>query len=179
MSTSMTDAALVAAARSGSDTAFARLVDRHQQAVRSFLCRVCGHEADADDLAQETFLAAWTSLRTLKTPEQVRAWLFGIAWRRAKGMARSMARTRQRDNRWQSERPDHDMPGTELTLAMQQALAQLPDDQRAAVALCLAGDWTHADAARILDMPLGTVKSHVARGRVRLMEILGVQDEQD
>ena len=78
MPTQATDAALVAAARAGSDNAFARLVDRHQQAVRSFLRRVSGHEADADDLAQETFLAAWSSLRTLDRPERVRSYSINI-----------------------------------------------------------------------------------------------------
>jgi RNA polymerase sigma-70 factor, ECF subfamily len=178
MSTQWTDAALVVAARSGSDNAFAILVDRHQQAVRSFLRRVCGHAADADDLAQETFLAAWTSLRTLDKPERIRSWLFGIAWRRAQGMARSMSRTRRRETDWQGELPDSNQPGTELNIAMQQALAQLPADQRAVIALCLAGDWSHADAAQVLAMPLGTVKSHVLRGRARLAEILGVRDEE-
>jgi len=53
----------------------------------------------------------------------------------------------------------------------------LPDDQRAAVALCLGAGWSHGDAAGILEMPLGTVKSHVTRGRARLEQILGVRDE--
>ena len=171
-----TDAALVAAARSGSDAAFARLVDRHQQAVRSFMRRVCGNEADADDMAQEAFLAAWTALRTLKTDSHFKTWLFSIAWRKAKGMARSAARNRQRDQAWQDEREKSEDPRVEMNIAMSQALAELPEDQRAAVSLCLAGDWSHGDAAQILEMPLGTVKSHVARGRARLMEILGVAD---
>jgi RNA polymerase sigma factor (sigma-70 family) len=171
-----TDAALVAAARSGSDRAFAGLVDRHQQAVRNFLRRVCNHEADADDLAQETFLAAWTALRDLKNIDGLKSWLFGIAWRKAKGYARSAARSRARDTGWQAERETQDDPTTEMKIAMSQALDQLPADQRAAVALCLAGDWTHKDASEILDMPLGTVKSHVTRGRARLTEILGVGD---
>ena len=59
---------------------------------------------------------------------------------------------------------------------MQQALGQLPPEQRAAVALCLAGGWSHSDAANVLDLQLGTVKSHVSRGRTRLMAILGVDD---
>jgi RNA polymerase sigma-70 factor (ECF subfamily) len=51
-------------------------------------------------------------------------------------------------------------------------MAQLPDDQRAALALCLGEGFSHADAAVILNMPLGTVKSHVLRGRERLLTIL-------
>ena len=164
MTANPTDAALVAAARSGSDRAFARLVDRHQQAVRSFLRRVCGHEADADDLAQETFLAAWT-------------WLFSIAWRKAKGLARSASRSRIRDTAWSEMQDKTAIPQTEANIALAQAMAQLNGDQRAAVALCLAGGWSHGDAASVLDLPLGTVKSHVSRGRARLVEILGVDDD--
>lgn len=172
-----TDAALVAAARSGSDRAFARLVDRHQQAVRSFLRRVCGNEADADDLAQDTFLVAWTSLRSLRTAEHVKTWLFSIAWRKAQGYGRSAARARARDTAWSALREGSVTPQTEMNIAMMQAMAQIGPDQRAAIALCLAGGWSHGDAAKVLDMPLGSVKSNVSRGRARLVEILGVDDE--
>ncbi|WP_203293532.1 RNA polymerase sigma factor [Maricaulis parjimensis] len=174
MTTEPTDAALVAAARSGSDAAFARIVDRYQAPVRSFLRRVCVYESDADDIAQEVFLAAWTRLRLLDTGERLKSWLFGIAWRQAKMTARSMARSRNRDQAWHAHQPQAETPNREMHLAMQQALAQLPEDQRAAVALCLAGGWTHQDASDVLEMPLGTVKSHVSRGRARLEEILGV-----
>ena len=52
----------------------------------------------------------------------------------------------------------------------------LPLDQRAAVALCLAEGFSHAEAAEALGVPLGTVKSHIARGRARLLEVLGGGD---
>ena len=81
MSPHADDAALVAAARSGSDAAFARIVDRYQAPVRSFLRRICIDEADADDLAQEVFLSAWTRLRLLQDAGRLKSWLFGIAWR--------------------------------------------------------------------------------------------------
>ncbi|RKQ95566.1 RNA polymerase sigma factor [Maricaulis maris] len=174
-----TDAALVAAARSGNDAAYGRIVDRYQGAIRTFLCRLCPYDADADDLAQETFLAGWTELRRLRDPERLKTWLFSIAWRKAKGQARSMARARQRDDDWQDLRPDSETPQTERAIALRQALGQLPPDQRAAVSLCLGEGWSHGDAANVLEMPLGTVKSHVLRGRARLAEILGVGDGQD
>jgi RNA polymerase sigma-70 factor (ECF subfamily) len=60
-------------------------------------------------------------------------------------------------------------------MALEAAMAQLPPDQRAAVALCLAQGWTHAEAAEALDLPLGTIKSHVARGRDKLLSVLGDQ----
>lgn len=171
------DAALVAAARSGSDEAFARIVDRYQSPVRGFLRRVSGNDADADEIAQDAFVDAWTHLGGLRDGAKLKSWLFAIAWRKAKARARSMSHTRTRETAWQALQPVSEAPQRELALAMQQALAELPEEQRAAVALCLAGGWSHSDAANVLDLPLGTVKSHVTRGRTRLMAILGVDDE--
>ena len=62
-------------------------------------------------------------------------------------------------------------------MALDRAMADLPVEQRAAVALCLAGDFSHAEAADILALPLGTVKSHVTRGRARLLQALGIVDD--
>src|SRR5215831_2383269 len=91
------DRALIAAIRGGSEPAFNSLVDRHQQAIRVFLRRLLGNDADADDMAQETFLAAWTHARSFKGQANVRSWLCGIAWRKAKGAQRSWFRGRARD----------------------------------------------------------------------------------
>ena len=170
------DAALIAAARSGSDAAFAALVNRHQQAVRSFLMRVCGNAADADDLAQETFLAAWTALSSLRRTEQLKSWLFGIAWRKAQGAARSAARTRRREREWSDLRPASAGPAGEARAALEAALSLLSPDQRAAIALCLGAGFSHAEAAGVLDMPAGTIKSHIARGRARLAAAQGESD---
>ena len=62
-------------------------------------------------------------------------------------------------------------------MAMNAALAALPEDVRACVALCLADGWSHGEAALALDLPLGTVKSHIARGRARLLAALGGPDD--
>lgn len=176
-----TDAELVAAALTGSDAAFARLVQRHQGAVRGFLRRVLGQSlggshAEADDVAQEVFLIAWGALRTLKDPSGVRAWLCGIAWRKARDRLRGDRRAMARDAVWLeiSERP----PGVtaEDRMAMETAMADLAPDERACVALCLAEGWTHAEAAGALGLPLGTVKSHVGRGRAKLLQALGGSD---
>lgn len=88
------DAALMAEIRDGSDRAFNVLIDRRQQAVRAFLYRLLGDAADADDMAQETFLEAWTHARSYRGQADVRSWLCGIAWRKAKGAQRSWARRR-------------------------------------------------------------------------------------
>ena len=66
------DAALLAAVRDGSELAFNTIVDRHQQAVRTFLRRMMGNDDDADDLAQETFLVAWGQARSFRGESSVR-----------------------------------------------------------------------------------------------------------
>jgi RNA polymerase sigma factor (sigma-70 family) len=167
------DDALVAAVRDGSEPAFNMLVDRYQQAVRTFLRGVTSWD-DADDIAQETFLAVWTHARSFRGGN-VRAWLFSIAWRKAKGAQRSWFRRRRRDSDYHgSATPTRDM-GTEDRLAVRQALATLPRAQRAAVVLSFGCGLTHAEAAEALGVPLGTAKSHILRGRDRLRAAFGEQ----
>jgi len=169
------DAELVAQARRGSAQAFDRLVGKHQQAVRGFLRRVCGDWSDADDLAQDTFVAAWAGLGRFKGDASVRSWLCAIAYRKALSYRRSAGRGAARDGVFvqlqQISRPEG--ADADDCLALADALKGLPIEQRAAVSLCLAADFSHAEAAEALGMPLGTIKSHVARGRARLLEALG------
>ncbi len=172
------DAELVRRARAGSDAAFARLVERHQAAVRGFLRRTLGGGwAEADDVAQDAFLAAWTSLRSLKDPAGVRAWLCGVAWRKAQDRLRARLRGAARDAAWleAADLPAGVTPEERLSLAA--AMSGLAPDVRACVALCLADGWSHGEAAAALGLPLGTVKSHVARGRARLLTALGGSDD--
>jgi RNA polymerase sigma-70 factor (ECF subfamily) len=169
------DAALMAQVRDGSDRAFNVLIDRHQQAVRAFLRRLLGDPADADDMAQETFLAAWTQARSYRGGATVRTWLCGIAWRKAKGAQRSWARRRTRDTVHASDATPANIERAPIEdrLAVRHALMALPLEQRAAVTLCLVCGFSHAEAAEIIGAPLGTVKSHVTRGRTRLLDALG------
>lgn len=171
------DGPLAAAAQAGSHDAFARLVQRHQQAVRAFARRTCGDWALADDIAQEAFLTAWTRIGTLKDGQSVRAWITGIAYRKALTRMRSERRGRARDAVVGQARATAADRIDETRLALEQAMAALSLDQRACVALCLAGDYTHPEAAEILGLPLGTVKSHVTRGREALRVVLGGGDE--
>jgi RNA polymerase sigma factor (sigma-70 family) len=178
----LTDADRVTAAVAGSDAAYARLVDRHQAAVRGFLRRMLGGAssaatAEADDLAQEVFVTGWQTLRSLKEPGGVRAWLCGIALRKARDRQRSVRRAAARDGAWLETVSVPAGVAPEDRMAMTAAMAALPDDVRACVALCLADGWSHGEAALALDLPLGTVKSHIARGRARLLAALGGPDD--
>jgi RNA polymerase sigma-70 factor (ECF subfamily) len=174
----MTDAELATQARAGSDAAFTRLIERHQAAVRSFLRRTLGGGwAEADDVAQEAVLTAWSSLHRLKDASRFRSWLLGIAWRKAQDRIRSARRGATRDAEWLETLQAPTGVSLADRLALDQAMAGLAPDVRACVALCLADGWSHAEAAQALSLPPGTVKSHVARGRVRLFEALGGSDD--
>jgi RNA polymerase sigma-70 factor (ECF subfamily) len=167
------DAALLAAFKEGSERAFNRLIDRHQQGLRTFL-RGLVATADADDIAQETFLAAWSHASTYRGDASVRSWLFAIAWRKAKDSHRRGIRQRERDAQFHQSTfaCADDGVSPDDWLAVRQALMNLPLDQRAAILMCLAGGFTHTEAADALGIALGTVKSHVSRGRERLRDVL-------
>jgi RNA polymerase sigma-70 factor (ECF subfamily) len=169
------EAVLIAAAAAGDGPAFTRLVERHQAPVRGFLRRLSGNHADADDLAQETFVTAWTRLDAFRPGMSFRAWLCGVAYRKWLARSRAEGRRLRRERGAAPEMAAAINPDHRLDAAT--ALAALPPEQRAAVALCLAAEFSHAEAAAALDMPLGTVKSHVNRGRAKLLELLGGNGE--
>lgn len=171
------DEDLVAAAQAGSTGAFARLVERHQQPLRAFLRRACGDWALADDLAQEAFLEAWSGIGRLKAGASVRAWLCGIGYHKHLSWLRSRGRASAREAAYEAEKPPSSGAMSDERLTLETALSELPPDQRACVALCLAADFSHAEAAEALGLPLGTVKSHVTRGRARLLQVLGGSDD--
>lgn len=155
----------------------AGLVERHQQALRAFLRRACGDWALAEDLAQETFITAWDLIDRLPPDANVRAWLCGIGYNKTLTALRSARRARRREADYQAIAPMIGPPPAEDRMALDRAMADLPVEQRAAIALCLAGEFSHAEAAEVLALPLGTVKSHVTRGRARLLQALGVADD--
>ena len=167
---------LIAAARAGDGGAFAELVARHQQALRGFLRRYVGDWSDADDLAQEVFVIAWSRLDRFEGRASFRTWICGIGYRAARDVGRARRRALARDGDWLAAQAEEGQAPLEDRIALADAMAALPQDQRAAVALCLGEGFSHAEAAEILHVPLGTVKSHVSRGRERLLQALKVRD---
>jgi RNA polymerase sigma-70 factor (ECF subfamily) len=97
------DNALIDEIRNGSERAFNVLIDRHQQTVRGFLRRLLADASDADDLAQETFMVAWTRPESYRGDASVRSWLCAIAWRKARDAQRAWFRRRAREARWASD----------------------------------------------------------------------------
>lgn len=169
--TMTSDELLLRSAAAGDSASFGVLVREHQSKVRGFLRRLTrGDAALADDLAQETFFEAWRKIAQYRGEGAFSGWLCGIAWSRF-----------LMDRRKRKEEPTEDFDqtasfdpqsGTEARLDLERAMARLAPAENAALTLCYALGHSHGEAAEILNLPLGTVKSHVLRGRGKLQAML-------
>lgn len=155
---------------------FEHLVRTHQGAVRAFLRRLTGNHALADDLAQDCFMKALSNLANLNDPSKAKAWLFTTAYR---VFIDNYRKTKRRQD-LMPEPPDP-VPRAEgqpaMALDLSRAMADLAPDVRACLMLVLSEGLTHSEAARVTDLPLGTVKSHIARGRKTLQTALSAYNE--
>jgi RNA polymerase sigma factor (sigma-70 family) len=126
----------------------------------------------ADDLAQETLLAAWRAAASWRQDGAYRSWLFRIAWRQFLSHRRKQRPTVPLDavdEAWVD-------PSAVGQAAISAALARLGERERMAALLCFAEGYSHGEAAKIMDVPLGTLKTLVARARRGLVECL--EDDQ-
>lgn len=150
---------------------FEILVRRHQGLVRAQLRHLLGNDpALADDLAQETFVLAWRKLAQFRGESRFSTWLYRIAHSCFLQHMRRRAGRAQQEPDW--EALDADVPSTDLALDLDAALSCLSENQRAALLYCVQLEFTHEEAAMVLDMPLGSVKTHVARGKAKLRQLL-------
>lgn len=160
--------ALVMAA--GDQRAFASLVNRHQQAVRGLLMRLCRNHALADDLAQDTFVKAFRNISGYSGSGSFRAWLCRIAYNEFLMSARKRKAADRALERLKAEPMEHSIeqgaPGARVDL--DRALAELGEEERVCVVMCYATGLSHSEASEATGLPLGTVKSHVNRGRAKL-----------
>ena len=125
-----------------------------------------------DDLAQETFLAAWRAAGSWRGEGSYFTWLARIGWRQFLSHRRRERATAPLDEA--ADLASH--PEEDRRAAINQAMARLPERERMAALLCFAYGYSHGEASIIMDVPLGTMKSLVARARQRLVQ--GLEDEQ-
>ena len=169
------DTELARRAAAGDAAAFSELVRRHEARIRRFLARLLRGEG-ADDLAQETFLKAWRLRAHWRGEGSYGGWLMRIAWTGFLSSRRAQGRREMRDQRNYEEQSAS--PGDpDRSIDLERALARLGARERAAAMLCFAEGYSHAEAARILDLPLGTLKSVAARAREQLASALEADDE--
>jgi RNA polymerase sigma-70 factor, ECF subfamily len=164
------EVAVVVLAMNGDDAAFGELVRRRQDAIRNLFRRMTRNAALADDLAQQAFMLAWKSIRTLKSPSAFGAWLRKLAVNCWLQHARLKQHEVALDEEALLEGQAASMVAERLDLDA--ALATLPPQARLCVVLAYSEGMSHAEISDATAIPLGTVKSHIARGAARLREIL-------
>ena len=157
------------------EDAFAVLVERHGPMVLGVCRRILPDFSDAEDAFQATFLVLVRKARQIARRELLANWLYGVALRTArevrKNTARRQARERQVDAMVRRESP-RDEPGDELRAVLDEELSRLPASFRSTVVLCDLEGKTHKEAARLLDVPVGTVSSRLVRARSLLRQRL-------
>lgn len=170
------DADLIARAISLEDqNAFGELVRRYQSPVRAFLARMTrGDSHLADDLAQQAFIKAWQKLRGFRGDARFSTWLFGIAYNEFRMEAR---RNKELASEELAELPSESVQespsrNSNLRIDLTEAMKMLSSAEQAALVLCCQNGLSHEEAARVLECPLGTVKTNVLRGREKLRKRL-------
>lgn len=167
------DQALVVRALHGEDKrAFEQLVRRHQSRVRAQLRRLLpGEPGLADELAQETFLLAWRKLDQFRGEARFSTWLFRIAHscflqEHRKTKDEVCARDTVEEVRAVAPAP------VALRLDLERAFRRLSPAEQSVLVHCAQLELSHEEAAYVLGMPLGTVKTHALRGKAKLKEWL-------
>jgi RNA polymerase sigma factor (sigma-70 family) len=171
----VTDAELIARTVVSDDrAAFGELVRRHQSATRHFLRHLTGGDAAlADDLAQETFVRAWQSLGRFAGHSNFSTWLLGIAhnhWRNARRKQRTVPI--EPGHLANLEPVPSSAPLSDLRNDLGRALGTLADEERTALHLCYQQGLSHSEIADVLHWPVGTVKTHINRGKDKLRPLL-------
>jgi RNA polymerase sigma factor (sigma-70 family) len=178
----VTDAQLIARVVIQDDRhAFSELVRRHQSAVRSTLRRLtAGNHALADDLAQDTFMLAYRNLKSFRQEARFSTWLFRIATNAFLADARKrkeellgdrdadVAADDEYDEPGPGEGAGDHTRGATLRLDLERARAGLSEGERAAIVQCYHNDLSHEEAAYVLNCPVGTVKTHILRAKLKL-----------
>lgn len=170
----LTDADLVARVIVDDDHhAFAELVRLHQSAVRGLLRSLVRTDVTlADDLAQETFLRAYKNIRSFRGEAKFGTWLYRIGYNVYREEARKRKELVGIDEAQLEREQDPGTVDPALRHDLAQALGILPLHERTAIVLCCQNGLSHDEAARVLDIPLGTVKTNVLRGREKLKRSL-------
>lgn len=163
-------------AQRGDRAALERFVRATQHDVAT-LCRYLGDRDNVDDLVQETYQRAFTSLHRFRATGPAKHWLLTIARRTCADNARKRSRRRRLDQRLTSLGGERDTLVPDGTPAeLDELLMLLDDDRRAAFVLTQLTGLSYDEAATVLDVPIGTIRSRVSRARDQLLTALRAAD---
>jgi RNA polymerase sigma-70 factor (ECF subfamily) len=178
------DERLIFAAARGDLDSFNQLVTRHERSVLNLCWRMLGTLPEAEDASQDAFIKAWTNAKSFKGGA-VRPWLLRIATNTCYDVLRSKGRKPtgsldaqeyESEPGWSTQSDPVDpvrfAETGDLSQMLEAALAQIPDEQRLVVTLCDIQGLPLAEAAEVMEISLGTVKSRLFRGRAKLRDLL-------
>jgi len=181
------DEQLMLNAGQGDRNAFDELVRRYSSRMINVAYQVLGNREQAEDVAQETFLRAYKSAARYRQISKFSTWLYTIALnlcrnelRRRKFKTYSLEGMAERDEESkvridipdEKTQPDRDMERKEAGMLVRQAVEKLPEKFKTPLVLRDIQELTYEEISEILDLPEGTVKSRINRGRLRVKEIL-------
>lgn len=173
--------ALAARLVAGEEAALEEVYDRWSALVHTYALRALRDAHDAEEVTQQVFVAAWRSRRTLTpSPSALPAWLVGIARHKVADVRAARARDADRIAAVVSLPGAHQSADEDVAerLVVRQAVEDLPDPRRTIMFLAFWEGHSHAEIAEKVGLPLGTVKSHVRRGLMKLHQQLeGVRHE--
>jgi RNA polymerase sigma-70 factor (ECF subfamily) len=173
---------LLARVANGDQAAFAELYDRLAPRVLGLVVRILKDHAQSEEVAQEVFLEVWQSAtRYDRSKGGAATWVLTMTHRRAVDRVRSAQAGRDRDTKVgiRDFRPEYDSVSESVEIRIehervQRALARLTELQQQAVKLAYYGGYSHSEVAAMLDIPVGTVKTRLRDGMIRLRDELGV-----
>jgi len=176
--TDFDESALIERCRTGDDIAFGELVDRYRNLVYAMVYRMVSDRSQTDDLAQEVFLKVHRGLPYFRGEARLSTWIYRI-------VANVCAQARSRRVREvpldpdDEDRPRRQLGVTDAAFAdlelrdrLEKAIAQLPDNYQLLVAAHYLDGIQYEALAEALDIPIGTVKTHLYRAKRRLRELL-------
>jgi RNA polymerase sigma-70 factor, ECF subfamily len=166
----------------GDEAAFARVYDATSSRAYGLALRVVRNPAHAEEVVQEAYLDAWrSSSRFDPARGSALGWLLTIVHRKAVDRVRSAEAATNRDATYhrETQQVDHDQTAEAAHASLEAqrvrgAVATLTDVQREAVELAFFGGYTHTEVATMLDVPVGTAKTRIRDGLIRLRDAMGV-----
>jgi len=176
------DAELVAASQGGDQDAFAQLVQRHQRRVFNLVFRMLQQYEEANEVTQETFLAAWQGLSSFRGDARFSTWLYRIAYncclkqleqrKKDKALNAAIQAEHLLDHADKEERASTVLETHDYQNLVREHLSMLPAKYRVVLVLRHLQEMTYEEMAEILTIPIGTIKTHLFRARNLLKERL-------
>jgi RNA polymerase sigma-70 factor (ECF subfamily) len=171
---------LVQRAQAGDTAAFGELVSAHQAFVYNLALRALGSPPEAEDVAQEAFIRAWTALPAFRRRSSFRTWLYRIAtnlcYNRLPRLRRELSALGEQSAAslpaGAGDEPQARLEARELRARLHEQIEALPEAYRLLITLRYQQELSYEDIAAVTSLPLGTVKTGLFRAKERLREAL-------